>query len=74
MDKGEWTLLVAGLSLAVVGAYIMARPRRLFVFDEDPAEYRPEAVEFGSDQARWLRRAAPAYLAVGLVLIAVAVL
>jgi hypothetical protein len=74
MDMNDWTMLVTGLSLAVVGAYIMARPRRLFMFEEDRAEYRPGTVEHDSEHGRWLRKAAPLYLVAGLALIGLSVL
>ena len=74
MDPNDWAMLVAGLSLAVVGAYIMAKPRRLFMFKEDRAECRPEAVEHDSEHGRWLRKAAPFYLVAGLALIGLSVL
>jgi hypothetical protein len=50
----------------------MAAPRRLFVRSEDPARYRPEAVEYDSDQGRRLRtRVGPALIVLALILIAV---
>ena len=62
--------VVAGLALAGAGAYMMAAPRRLFMRAEDPAEYRPEAVEYDSVQGRWLRkRMGPAALAGGLAFV-----
>ena len=67
-------MAAAGLSLTAVGAYIMTKPRRLFSYEDEPAEYRPRAVPIESAQARWLVRAAPAYVVVGLLLIVGAML
>lgn len=74
METLDWPMLAAGVSLAVVGIYIMAKPRRLFMFRDDPAEYRPEAVEYDSGHGRWLRKAAPFYALVGLALVGAALL
>ena len=70
METQQIAMAVAGFSLSVVGAYIMAKPRRLFMLEEDRAEYRPATVPIDSPHGRWLAKAAPAYVVVGLVLIA----
>jgi len=74
METREILLAIAGGSLIIVGAYIMAKPRRLFMMEEDRAEYRPATVPIDSPQGQWLIKAAPAYVVVGLVLIGVAFL
>jgi hypothetical protein len=72
MSAKDAILIVLFLMMAAVGVYMMAAPRRLFTRAEDPARYRPEAVEYDSDQGRWLRtRVGPALIALALVLIAV---
>lgn len=56
-------LLVAlGLLLAATGAYMGTKPRRLFTRADDPAGYRPEAVELDSADGRWLTRTVPPVL------------
>ena len=65
-----WT--VVGLVLAGVGAYMWSAPRRLFTRADDPAQYRPEAVELESEQGRWLTRTYPRLLILfGLALVAI---
>lgn len=62
--------LYAGI--AGVGLYLMAAPRRLFTRADEPARYRPEAVEYDSAQGRWLRKTAgPMLVVAGLALILV---
>jgi hypothetical protein len=57
--------LAAGLAAAGAGAYMMMAPRRLFMRAEDPAEYRPEAVEYDSAEGRWLRKGFGPALVIG---------
>jgi hypothetical protein len=62
--------LYAGI--AALGLYLIAAPRRLFTRADEPARYRPEAVEYDSAQGRWLRRTAgPILVVAGLALILV---
>jgi cytochrome c oxidase assembly factor CtaG len=71
MNAKDWILIALFLAMGAMGAYIMTAPRRLFTRAEDPARYRPEAVEYDSDQGRWLRtRMGPALIVVAIVLIA----
>jgi uncharacterized membrane protein YdfJ with MMPL/SSD domain len=70
MTARDWILIALFLALGAVGAYMMMAPRRLFTRPEDPARYRPGAVEYDSDQGRWLRtRAGPALIVAAIVLI-----
>lgn len=70
VSSGDWLFLAAGVMMVVVGVYILSAPRRLFMREEDPAEYRPEAVEHDSEHGRWLRKVvAPGAVIAGLVLI-----
>jgi hypothetical protein len=54
-------LLFACIAMSATGFYVMAGPRRLFVYPEDRARFRPEAVEYDSPQGRRMRRLAPFY-------------
>ncbi len=57
--------IVVGLLLVGLGAYMRSAPRRLFTREDDPSEYRPQAVELDSDQGRWLTRTYPIILIAG---------
>jgi len=71
MIARDWLLWIAAISMLVVGLYIIAAPRRLFMREEDPAQYRPEAVEYDSAHGRWLRKVyGPLLVIAGLALIA----
>jgi hypothetical protein len=61
-------LFVGGAALiGATGLYMMAAPRRLFTRAEDPARFRPEAVEYDSSQGVWLRKVqGPAMIAVAV--------
>jgi hypothetical protein len=63
-------LLFDCVALSATGVYIMAAPRRLFVFPEDRARFRPEAVDYDSPQGRRLRRLAPWFAFLPLVVLA----
>jgi hypothetical protein len=54
-------VLVGCVALAATGFYIMAEPRRLFMRADEPARFRPEAVEYDSPQGVRIRRLAPFY-------------
>jgi hypothetical protein len=72
MSARDVFLILCYLAVGALGAYIMTAPRRLFTRPEDPARYRPEAVDYDSDQGRWLRRVAgPVMIVLALVLIVV---
>ena len=61
-----WTAIAA---LAVTGIYILLAPRRLFMRPDEPASYRPEAVEYDSAHGVWLRKTAgPMFIVIALVL------
>jgi hypothetical protein len=49
------TLIVFALALGGFGLYLVAAPRRLFTRPEDPARFRPGAVELESERGRWNR-------------------
>ena len=71
MTVKDVILLLAYLSIGVMGAYVMTAPRRLFTRPEDPPRYRPGAVEYDSDQGRRARRiVGPAFILLSAVLVA----
>ncbi len=71
MSAKDLILIACFLAMGAVGAYMMAAPRRLFTRAEDPARYRPEAVEYDSAQGRRLRTMiGPALIVAAIVLIA----
>ena len=75
MTAKDAILILCYLAVGAVGAYIMMAPRRLFTRPEDPARYRPEAVERDSGHGRWLRTVmGPALVVAALVLIALRLL
>lgn len=75
MTAEDAILILCYLAIGAVGVYIMTAPRRLFTRPEDPARYRPEAVELDSDHGRWLRRMiGPALIVAAIVLIALRLL
>jgi hypothetical protein len=72
MSAKDWILIACFLGVGAVGVYMTMAPRRLFSRPEDPPRYRPEAVEYDSEQGRWLRtRIGPALILVAAVLIAI---
>jgi hypothetical protein len=75
MTARDWFVIVGFLAVGATGVYMTMAPRRLFTRPEDPARYRPEAVEYDSEQGRWLRtRIGPALIVVAIVLIALRLL
>jgi hypothetical protein len=68
MSVRDWIMIACALAVGATGIYMFAAPRRLFMRAEDPAAYRPEAVEYDSPQGVWLRKTAGPLL-VGIALI-----
>ena len=62
MDRYPMLWVLVGVMLIGLGVYMWSAPRRLFMRHEDPAEYRPEAVELDSPQGRWFTRTYPPLL------------
>ena len=61
MTLRDGLVLFDAVVISATGFYVMAGPRRLFMYPEDPAEFRPEAVEYESPRGRRIRRLAPFY-------------
>jgi hypothetical protein len=70
MSVRDWILIACFLGIGATGVYMIAAPRRLFMRSEDPAAYRPEAVEYDSPQGVWLRKTAgPLLVGISLIFI-----
>jgi hypothetical protein len=52
----DWIFIALAVGVGATGLYMMAAPRRLFMRAEDPARYRPEAVEYDSARGVRLRK------------------
>ena len=75
MSPRDWILIAAFLLVGAAGTYMMAAPRRLFTRAEDPAAYRPGAVEYDSAQGLWLRKTmGPGLILTAFVLILIRVI
>jgi hypothetical protein len=71
MSERDAIVLFACVVIAAAGLYVMSAPRHLFTRAEDPARYRPYAVEYDSPQGVRMRRFARGYAVVApLVLLA----
>lgn len=55
MSPVDPALIMFALVAGGLGAYLLAAPRRLFPLSEEPARYRPGAIERDSEHGRWLR-------------------
>ncbi len=70
MTARDWILIACALAVGAAGVYMMLAPRGLFMRAEDPAAYRPEAVEYDSPQGLWLRKTAgPVLVGISLIFI-----
>jgi hypothetical protein len=75
MSARDVILILCYLGVGAVGVYITMAPRRLFTRPEDRPRYRPEAVEYESDQGRRLRTiAGPGMIVLAVILIALRLL
>ena len=72
MTLPPWIFILLYAGISGLGLYLTAAPRRLFTRADEPARYRPEAVDYDSEQGRWLRRTAgPILIVAGLALLLV---
>lgn len=71
MSERDFLVLFGCVAIGGTGLYVMTAPRHLFTRPEDPARYRPFAVEYDSDTGVRQRRLARAY-AIGAPLVLLA--
>jgi hypothetical protein len=67
MSERDIIVLFDCVAFSATGFYIMSAPRRLFMRADEPARFRPEAVEYDSPKGVRMRRLAPFYAFAPLV-------
>lgn len=70
MTERDVLVLIDSVAVSGTGFYVMAEPRRLFMRADEPARFRPEAVEYDSPKGVRMRRLAPFYAYGPLVFLA----